>query len=97
MGKEGQIQRAGSRSKAGDTSPPRGESEVPPYALESLRMLQVREHLADERKDHACFYSSGVPFPGMFQAWMVAAERVTSALRRKLLPQRRNSLESAQA
>jgi hypothetical protein len=49
---ERDIDRAGSRSEARHTSPPRGEAEMPANALEARRVLQLRKDFADERENH---------------------------------------------
>ena len=50
---EGKIEGAGGEGESGDTSAPRATAQVAAYTLESFRMLQVCEELADEGKNHA--------------------------------------------
>ena len=49
----GQIQSPGSRRQPRDASSPRASAQMPPDTLKRLRMLKVRQQLADKRKDHA--------------------------------------------
>jgi hypothetical protein len=50
---EGKIEGAGSEGQTRDTSAPRASAQVAAYTLKSVRMLQVRQELADEGKNHA--------------------------------------------
>ena len=50
---EGKIEGASSEGQTRDTSAPRASAQVAAYTLKSVRMLQVRQELADEGKNHA--------------------------------------------
>ena len=50
---EGKIEGAGGEGEARDTSAPRASAEMAAYTLEGFGVLQVREELADEGKNHA--------------------------------------------
>jgi hypothetical protein len=54
-GEEGEVEGAGGKGESRDTSAPRATAEMAAYTLESFRMLQVCEELADEGKNHAVF------------------------------------------
>ena len=49
------IEGAGGEGESGDTSAPRAAAQMATHTLEGFRMLQVREELADEGKNHAVF------------------------------------------
>ena len=50
---EGKVEGAGGEGEAGDTSAPRASAQMAAYTLKGFRVLQVREELADEGKNHA--------------------------------------------
>ena len=50
---EGKVEGAGGEGEAGHTSPPRASAQVTAYTLEGFGVLQVRQELADEGKNHA--------------------------------------------
>ena len=47
-----QVERSRCRGQSGHTPPPRTQAQVPANALKSRGLLQLREHLADERENH---------------------------------------------
>ena len=67
-GEEWKIEGARGGGEPGDTFPPRSEGQVPSHALERVTVFQVREQLADEGEDHACFNSNRTVIKTMQQA-----------------------------
>ncbi len=51
-GQERQVERTRGRGQSRHTSPARTKVEVPLYAIEGGRVLQLRENFADEGEDH---------------------------------------------
>ena len=47
-----QVERSRCRGQSGHTPPARTQAQVPANALKSRGLLQLREHLADERENH---------------------------------------------
>ena len=60
---EGKIEGAGGEGESRDTSAPRASAQVAAYTLKGFRMLQVREELADEGKNHAGLILVELRFP----------------------------------
>ena len=60
---EGKIEGAGGEGEARDTSAPRASAEMAAYTLKGVRMLQVRQELADEGKNHAGLILVELRFP----------------------------------
>ena len=52
-GKEREIEGASGRGESRDTPTPRTKAEMPLYAIKCGGVLQLREHFADKREDHA--------------------------------------------
>ncbi len=50
---EGKVEGAGGEGESRDTSAPRASAEMAAYTLKGFGVLQVREELADEGKNHA--------------------------------------------
>ena len=50
---EGEIEGSGGEGESRDTSAPRASAEMAAYTLKSFGVLQVRQELADEGKNHA--------------------------------------------
>ena len=59
----GKIERAGGEGEAGDTSSPRAAAQMAAHTLKGFRVLQVREQLADEGKNHAVLILVEVALP----------------------------------
>ena len=50
---ERKIEGAGGEGESGDTSAPRAGAQMASHTLEGFGVLQVRQELADEGKNHA--------------------------------------------
>jgi hypothetical protein len=64
---ERQVQRPGCESEAGDTSTTRASAQMAAYTLKCVGVFQVRQELADERKNHAGLILVDVRFSGFAQ------------------------------
>ena len=70
-----QVERSRCRGQSGHTPTARTQAQVPANALKSRGMLQLREHLADEREDHQFLvYQRGCEWV-VELSWLIVAPR----------------------
>ena len=60
---EREIEGPGGEGQSRDTSAPRASAQVAAYTLKGVRMLQVRQELADEGKNHVGLILVELRFP----------------------------------